>query len=82
MQTGVVYLAIIGTVFTAFYVLPSIVAVIVGAVAALCTAAYSFRILANIVSLEEMPRPVRLIFNALKGRLRSSANCSDLGITS
>jgi antigen flippase len=58
-MNGLVFLASVGTVFSSFYVLPSFWATALGVVAILASSVYSIRALLNLVSVEQVPRPVR-----------------------
>jgi PST family polysaccharide transporter len=53
------FLALIGIVFCGFYVLPVVLATVVGILAVILSAAYSVRILQKLIPLEEIPHPMR-----------------------
>jgi PST family polysaccharide transporter len=58
-RKGFIFLSLIGVVFGAFYVLPPLWAASLGTFAVVATAAYSLRALATLVSVEQVPRPLR-----------------------
>jgi antigen flippase len=63
-QTGLLFLFVISIVFGGFYVLPFLVAVCVGTIAAILAGIYSIRALVNLVSYDQIPYPVQRL---LKG---------------
>jgi PST family polysaccharide transporter len=58
-RKGLVFLSLIGLVFGGFYVLPFLWAAGIGTLATVASGVYSIRILVNLVSLEQIPRPMR-----------------------
>jgi antigen flippase len=58
IQLSFLFLALIAVVFSSFYVLPPLLAMLVGALAVLLSGVYSVQVLLNLVSLAEIPRPV------------------------
>jgi PST family polysaccharide transporter len=62
---GLVYVSLIGLVFGGFYVLPLLWAAGIGTVAAVASGVYSMRVLATLVSLEQVPRSVRRLLVGL-----------------
>ena len=65
LKTGLFLLALIGAVFCGFYVLPFFWAACVGTVAALLSAIYSIRVLASLIPLDQLPRPIRRLLSQL-----------------
>jgi len=61
-RIGLFFLPLIGLVFGSFYVLPALWATGIGILAVLLSGAYSVRILANLISTERLPIPIRRIF--------------------
>jgi PST family polysaccharide transporter len=59
-RTGIAFFLLIGLVFGAFHVWPILWAGGIGAVAAATSAIYSVRMLVTFISLEQIPRPLRL----------------------
>jgi antigen flippase len=64
-QTGLFFLTLIGVVFCGFYVLPFAWATSLGALAALGSGAYSLRSLSTLVSLDQIPGPMRRLLARL-----------------
>ena len=58
-KTALLFVALMGSVFGGFYVLPAIVATAVGALLAILSGAYSTRILLRLLSLERFPRSIQ-----------------------
>jgi antigen flippase len=58
-QTGLLFLCLIAVVFCGFYVLPTLLAGCVGTLAVILSGAYSLRILLKLISLDQIPRPMR-----------------------
>jgi antigen flippase len=58
-RAALLFFSVIGLVFGGFYVLPFTVAVCVGTVAVILTGIHSIRVLANLVSLDQIPYPLR-----------------------
>ncbi|MGH8613178.1 MAG: O-antigen translocase [Gammaproteobacteria bacterium] len=58
-KTGLLFLALIAVVFCGFYVLPPLLAIAVGTLAVILSGAYSIRALLSLVSLDQIPRPMR-----------------------
>ena len=63
-KQGIGFLSVIAFVFTAFYALPLPWAVGIGSVAAIASAGYSIRALVKLISLEQIPRPLRNLFSS------------------
>ncbi len=59
-RVGLLLLAMIATVFSAFYVLPGIWPIVTGAVTTILGAVCSIRVLLTLVSVERIPRPLRV----------------------
>jgi PST family polysaccharide transporter len=68
-QTGAVFLSLIAVVFSAFHVLSSYWALGVGVVAATLSGAYSVRVLFDLVSVDEMPRPLLYFLTRFRAAL-------------
>jgi enterobacterial common antigen flippase len=68
-RIGLLFLGLIGLVFCGFYVLPLFWAAAIGIVIALATGIYSIRKLVTLISLEQIPRPLRqlLVSTGLAG---------------
>jgi PST family polysaccharide transporter len=64
-QTGLIFLSLTAVVFYAFHALPLRVAVYIGALAVVLTGAYSIRVLATLISLDQVPPPLRRLLAAL-----------------
>jgi antigen flippase len=60
-RPGALFLVLITTVFSAFYLLPLTVAVCTGAIATLFGGAFSVRALVKLVPIEDVPRPIRRV---------------------
>ena len=56
---GLLLLSLIAVVFGGFYVLPLLLAASIGALAAILSGVYSIRVLLNLVSWEQLPRPLQ-----------------------
>jgi enterobacterial common antigen flippase len=65
LQTGLLFLSLVGLVFYGFYVLPFFLAAGAGALAAVLSGVYSIRVLLELVSLEQIPHPVRQLMTKL-----------------
>lgn len=66
LRSGLVYLPLIALVFGGFQVLPMLWATALGTVAVLVAGIHSVRALANLVSLDRVPRPVRRVLERLR----------------
>jgi PST family polysaccharide transporter len=64
-QTGLLLIFLIAMVFCGFYALPLRWAVFVGTLAAGLSGAYSFRVLRELIPLDEIPHPVRRLLVGL-----------------
>jgi O-antigen/teichoic acid export membrane protein len=64
-RIGLLFLCLIGVVFGGFYVLPLLWASGIGIVTAVVSGVYSIRELARLVSLEQIPRPIRRLIVGL-----------------
>jgi antigen flippase len=60
-QTGLFFLSLIVAVFCGFYVLPFLWAACLGTFAVVLSGTYSVRVLLTLVSLDRIPRPMRLL---------------------
>jgi hypothetical protein len=58
-KTGFVFVALMGVVFCGFYVLPPLIATVVGTLLVILSGAYSIRILLRLVSLDRFPRSIQ-----------------------
>jgi PST family polysaccharide transporter len=58
-RTGILFLSLVALVFSGFYLLPIVVACSIGVLAAISTAAYSVRVLLDLISLDLIPEPIR-----------------------
>ncbi|MEA3274493.1 MAG: O-antigen translocase [Pseudomonadota bacterium] len=58
-KTGLVFLALVAGVFCSFFLLPTLVATGLGVLATILSGVYSIRALLTLVSLEQIPRPIR-----------------------
>jgi PST family polysaccharide transporter len=65
IQTGLLFLSLIAVVFCGFYVFPFLVATSVGAMALVLSGAYSIRGLFKLISMEQIPRPMRRLLVGL-----------------
>jgi PST family polysaccharide transporter len=59
IRSGLAFLGVMAGVCCGFYLLPPLVAVILGTLATLGSSIYSFRVLSTLVSWEQLPRPLR-----------------------
>jgi enterobacterial common antigen flippase len=64
-QTGLILLSLTAVVFYAFHAFPFRVAIYIGALAVVLTGAYSIRVLATLISLDQVPPPLRRLLAAL-----------------
>jgi antigen flippase len=64
-QTGLLFLFLIAVVFCSFYVLPFLWATCLGTLAVLASGSYSLWILSTLVSLDQIPGPMRRILARL-----------------
>jgi PST family polysaccharide transporter len=71
-RTGPLFLSLIAMVFCVCYALPIVWAVCLGTLATLLSGAYSLRVLLTVISLDQMPRPIRQML-ILFGLIPSSA---------
>jgi antigen flippase len=58
IRTTALFLTLIGVVFTSYYALPPLMAVGVGTLATLLLGVYSIQVLLNLISSDQIPRPV------------------------
>ena len=58
-RSGLLLLSLIAVVFCGFYLLPLLLAASIGALAVILSGAYSIRVLLNLVSWEQLPRPLQ-----------------------
>jgi PST family polysaccharide transporter len=58
-RIGLLLVSLIGMVFGGFYVLPSLLATVLGALAVIFTSVYSVRALLNLAGLDWLPRPLQ-----------------------
>jgi PST family polysaccharide transporter len=59
IRTGLLFVSLIAVVFCGFYVLPVLWATTVGTLAAVLSSVYSIRVLIKLISLDEVPQPIR-----------------------
>lgn len=59
IQTGLLFLSLIGAVFCGFYLFPFWLATAVGTLAVLVSGVYSIRVLLNLISPDRIPRPLQ-----------------------
>lgn len=64
--TGLLFLSLVALVFCGFYLMPPIFATGVGMVAVILSGGYSIRALANIISPDDIPHPIRRLFVILR----------------
>jgi enterobacterial common antigen flippase len=74
LRTGSLFLSAIALVFAAFYVLPFGWAICLGTLALALTGAYSVRVLLTLVSLGQVPRPLRKVFAVFSGRAATATS--------
>lgn len=65
-RTGLVILSLIALVFCGFYVLPMLWAALVGALTAALCSLYSIRVLSKLVSVRQIPYPIRRLLIGLR----------------
>ena len=58
-KIGLLFLSLIAVVFCGFYLLPPFVAIGVGALAMILSSVYSLRVLLNLISLDQIPHPIK-----------------------
>ena len=58
-KIGLLFLSLIAVVFFGFYLLPPFVAIGVGALAMILSSVYSLRVLLNLISLDQIPHPIK-----------------------
>jgi len=58
LQTSFLFLALITVVFCSYYALPPLLAMGIGTLAVLLSGVYSIQVLLNLISLDQIPRPV------------------------
>ncbi|MGJ0484007.1 MAG: O-antigen translocase [Methylomicrobium sp.] len=58
LQTSFLFIVLIAVVFCSYYVLPTLLAMGVGALAVLLSSVYSIQVLLNLISPDRIPRPV------------------------
>jgi PST family polysaccharide transporter len=61
LTAGVFFFCVIAVVFCGFYLLPWVLAVSIGAIAALATSAFALRTLVQIVATDSIPYPLRRV---------------------
>jgi enterobacterial common antigen flippase len=59
IQTGLLFLSLIAVVFCGFYILPPLLATGVGVLAVILSGVYSIRVLINLISVDQIPPPIR-----------------------
>jgi enterobacterial common antigen flippase len=62
-RIGLLFVSLIGAVFSSFYVLPSLLATVLGMLAVTFSAVYSVRALLNLVGRDELPRPLQQLIS-------------------
>jgi PST family polysaccharide transporter len=62
-RIGLLFVSLIGAVFSSFYVLPSLLAMLLGTLALTFSAVYSVRALLNLVGLDDLPRPLQQLIS-------------------
>jgi O-antigen/teichoic acid export membrane protein len=67
-KTGLLFLSSIAVVFCSAYILPSLLATAVGALALILSSIYSVRVLLNLVSPDSIPRPVLRLLDRFRFR--------------
>ncbi|MGZ5028515.1 MAG: O-antigen translocase [Methylobacter sp.] len=58
IETSFLFLALIAVVFCSFYALPPLLAIGIGALAVVLSSAYSFQVMLNLISPDQLPRQV------------------------
>jgi antigen flippase len=66
IKTTSLFLALIGVVFCSYYALPPLWAVGVGTLATLLLGVYSIQVLLNLISPEQIPRPVQKLLRCFR----------------
>jgi enterobacterial common antigen flippase len=79
-RIGVLFLSLISAVFCGFYVLPTLVGILVGVLALVGSGIYSWHVLLNLLPLDRIPRPILRISTAL-GLISSSSPRSAVPIS-
>jgi antigen flippase len=79
LQISFLFLALIAVVFSSFYILPSLLAIAIGALAVLLSSIYSAQVLINLVSLAQIPRPVLKLLHWFRLVSPSSSEYGGLG---
>lgn len=71
-RISLLFVSSIGVVFCGFYVLPTILAASIGTLTVILSGVYSIRVLLNLISLDQIPYPVRRVLVGC-GFVRSSS---------
>jgi enterobacterial common antigen flippase len=66
IKTSVVFLGLIGIVFSSFYVLPFMFAIGVGTMATVLSCIYSIQVLLNLISMDRIPPPILKVLRWLR----------------
>jgi len=65
-QTGLLFLSLIAVVFCGFYILPTLLATGIGTLAVILSGVYSIRVLLNLISLDQIPRPMQRLITIFR----------------
>lgn len=79
LQISFLFLTLIAVVFSSFYILPSLLAIAIGALAVVLSSIYSAQVLINLVSLAQIPRPVLKLLHWFRLVSPSSSEYDGLG---
>ncbi|WP_374089771.1 O-antigen translocase [Methylomicrobium lacus] len=79
LQTSFLFLALITVVFCSYYTLPPLLAMGIGTLAVLLSGVYSIQVLLNLISLDQIPRPVLKLLRWFRLISFSSSEYNGLG---
>lgn len=79
LQTSFLFLSLITVVFSSFYILPPLLSIGLGILATLLSSVYSIRALLNLISLDQIPRPVLKLLRWFRLALPSPHESEGLG---
>ncbi|WP_024296786.1 O-antigen translocase [Methylomicrobium lacus] len=79
LQTSFLFLALITVVFCSYYALPPLLAMGIGTLAVLLSGVYSIQVLLNLISLDQIPRPVLKLLGWFRLISFSLSEYNDLG---
>lgn len=65
LRTGAIFLSLIALVFCSFFVVPTVIATVIGCLAILLSGVYAVRTLAKLTSIDRLPAPLRKLVLAL-----------------